>query len=60
MGDTDVTTPAGSAGSQGTDPLARLAEAVNAVAELNYPGGEFESLIDELDAAFHQHQSRHQ
>ncbi|MEC3974338.1 hypothetical protein [Amycolatopsis sp. H20-H5] len=32
--------------------IERLADAVGALAECNYSGGEFEALIDELDAAF--------
>ena len=39
------------------DRLARLADAVNALTEVNYPGGEFESLIDELGAVFSEYRS---
>jgi hypothetical protein len=40
------------------DPLARLTDAVDALTEVNYPGGEFESLIDELDVAFRAYRSQ--
>jgi hypothetical protein len=40
------------------DPLARLTDAVDALTEVNYPGGEFESLIDELAVAFRAYRSQ--
>lgn len=39
------------------DPFVRLADAVNALTEVNYSGGEFESLIDELGAAYSDYRS---
>jgi hypothetical protein len=35
-----------------TNPFGRLVEAVNALAEVNYSGNEFESMIDELGDTF--------
>jgi hypothetical protein len=41
------------------EQFARLADAVDALTELNYSGNEFEAPIDELDAAFSDYRAHH-
>ena len=38
--------------SEHAESLSRLSDAVSALTELNYPGGEFEALIDDLSGSF--------
>ena len=58
MRDTNEPTVSGeSRPTRRDDRLARLADAVNALTEVNHSGGEFESLIDDLGAAFSDYRS---